>query len=59
LGLQRGMLIANPIPKQYALDASSIEHIIDQASKEADDRGIGGKDLTPFTATGAGVKRWQ
>lgn len=48
LGLTTGMLVANPIPAADALDAGEIGRTIDAALAEADARGVGGKDVTPF-----------
>ncbi len=48
LGLTGGMLVVNPIPAEFSMDADEIEAIIQQSVDEADERGIGGKDLTPF-----------
>ena len=48
LGIQGGLLIANPIPAEFALDTSTIDSIIEQANKEAHEQGISGKDITPF-----------
>lgn len=48
LKLAGGMVIANPIPKEHALEKSFIDTIIDEAVKEADEKGIKGKDSTPF-----------
>ncbi|MFP3916519.1 pseudouridine-5'-phosphate glycosidase [Lysinibacillus telephonicus] len=48
LGLQGGAVIANPIPEEDALDANFINGIIEQALKEADEKGIQGKEVTPF-----------
>ena len=48
LGLEGGVLIANPIPEEYALDFDYMESVIDRALAEADDLGIRGKDITPF-----------
>ncbi|MEZ4508804.1 MAG: pseudouridine-5'-phosphate glycosidase [Eubacteriales bacterium] len=48
LGLEGGVLIANPIPEEYALDFDYMESVIDQALAEADDLGVRGKDITPF-----------
>lgn len=48
LGLEGGVLIGNPIPEEYALDFDYMEGIIDQALQEADQKGIRGKDITPF-----------
>ena len=48
LGLGGGVLIANPIPDQYAMDPVRMNAVIDQALQEADRRHIHGKDITPF-----------
>ncbi|WP_421662866.1 pseudouridine-5'-phosphate glycosidase [Lysinibacillus telephonicus] len=48
LGLQGGAVIANPILEEDALDANFINGIIEQALKEADEKGIQGKEVTPF-----------
>lgn len=48
LGLNGGMVIANPIPEKFALDFSTMETHIEQASAEASGRGIKGKELTPY-----------
>ncbi|MFW6228242.1 MAG: pseudouridine-5'-phosphate glycosidase, partial [Alkalispirochaeta sp.] len=43
-----GALIANPIPPEDAIAYGEIEGIIERAVAEAEERGIRGKDLTPF-----------
>ena len=43
-----GLLIANPIPEAYALDASQIETRIEEAVREAKAQGVKQKDVTPF-----------
>jgi pseudouridine-5'-phosphate glycosidase len=43
-----GILIANPIPEADALDPAFIDGTIAAAVAEADKRGIGRKELTPF-----------
>jgi pseudouridine-5'-phosphate glycosidase len=43
-----GILVANPIPEAYALEAASIESLIQQAVEEASTQGIQGYALTPF-----------
>lgn len=43
-----GVLIANPIPEADALDNAFIDESITQAVAEADQMGIGRKELTPF-----------
>ncbi|RMC95069.1 pseudouridine-5'-phosphate glycosidase [Aquitalea palustris] len=48
LQLQGGMVVANPIPAQYALSSASIDAAIEQALAEASTQGIGGKESTPF-----------
>lgn len=48
LGLKGGMVIANPIEEQYQMDYDTITAAIDKAIKEADEKGIKGKDSTPF-----------
>ena len=48
MGLQGGMLIANPIPDEYAMDEAYINENIQKALVEADELGITGKNITPF-----------
>ena len=48
LGLAGGVVIANPIPAQYALDQASMEQVIEQAVREAAEQEITGKQLTPY-----------
>ncbi len=48
LGLQGGILVANPIPEEYSMDPEIINRAIDQAVREAEEQGIHGKESTPF-----------
>lgn len=48
LGLEGGMVVANPIEEQYQMDYDTINHAIDKALKEATEKGIKGKETTPF-----------
>jgi len=48
LGLQSGMLVTNPIPEEFSMDPDVINKAIDDAVREANDRGIHGKEITPF-----------
>lgn len=48
LGLKGGMLVTNPIPEEYSMDKAVIDAAIDQAIKEASEKGIKGKEATPF-----------
>jgi pseudouridylate synthase len=47
-GLQSAVLVANPIPKGDAIPKSQMEPHIKPAVQEAHDRGIHGKEVTPF-----------
>ena len=48
MGLQGGMVIANPIPDAFAMPRALIDGAIEQALQEASAQGIGGKESTPF-----------
>jgi len=48
LGLEGGMVIANPIPVEFAMDDEVINTAIENALKEAKELGISGKDTTPY-----------
>ena len=48
LGLDGGVLITNPIPEDQSMDPDFINGYIDQAIKEMDEKGIKGKECTPF-----------
>ena len=40
--------MTNPIPREYSMDAKVIGEAIDKAVQEADEKGVKGKDITPF-----------
>ncbi len=48
LGMKGGMLVTNPIPEEYSMDAAYINKCIDEAVEEAKEKGIKGKETTPF-----------
>ena len=48
MGLEGGMLVTNPIPEEYSMDMEVIGEAIDKAVKEAEEKGVKGKDITPF-----------
>lgn len=48
MNLSGGMVVANPVPEQHAFDAAEIDAVINEALNETADRGITGKDTTPF-----------
>jgi pseudouridine-5'-phosphate glycosidase len=48
LGFHTGTLVATPIPEKDELPADIAEAAIAHALKEAEDRGVRGKEVTPF-----------
>jgi pseudouridylate synthase len=48
LHLKGGVVIANPIPEEFAMDENSINVVIDTALKQANEQHITGKDVTPY-----------
>lgn len=48
LGLNGGVLVANPIPDAYAMDPVRMNKVIDEAVAEAERQHIHGKNITPF-----------
>ena len=48
LGFPGGMLVTNPIPEAYAMPLETIHAAIDQAIGECNEKGIHGKETTPF-----------
>lgn len=48
LGLNGGLIIANPIPNEYSMDKKYIDSVIEQALKDAEVDDIRGKDITPY-----------
>ncbi len=48
LGLKGGMVIANPIPKEFEMDKDYISAVIDEAVESAEKEGVKGKGITPY-----------
>ncbi len=48
LGMKGGMLVTNPIPEEYAMPLETINAAIEQALRECTEKGIHGKETTPF-----------
>ena len=48
LGFEGGMLVTNPIPEAFSMDPAVINKAIDDALSEAKEKGIHGKETTPF-----------
>ena len=43
-----GMVIANPIPEEEAMDADAIRRAIEEALTKANEEGVTGKEVTPY-----------
>ncbi len=48
LGLVGGLLIANPLPEEDALDQKLLRNVVEEALEEARKKQVLGKDITPF-----------
>ena len=48
MGMKSGMLVANPIPEEFAMPRATIDAAIEQAVAESVEKGIHGKETTPF-----------
>jgi len=48
LGLDGGVVIANPIPAEHAIERSTLDGWIYAALEDAADAGVHGRDVTPF-----------
>lgn len=48
LNLKGGVVVANPIPEEFQMDYDTITNAINNALKELDEKGIKGKESTPF-----------
>ncbi len=48
LNLKGGMLVTNPIPEEYSMDATVINKAIDEAMQQCRANGVHGKETTPF-----------
>lgn len=47
-GLEGGLLVTVPVPPEAEMPREACEAAIEQAVKEADEKGIRGKDITPY-----------
>lgn len=47
-GLQSAVLVVNPVPQAEAVPRSEMEPVIEKAVREAHEKGIRGKEVTPF-----------
>ena len=48
LKLRGGMIIANPVPEEYALSMEYMNEMIEEAVRAAEKKGVKGKKLTPY-----------
>jgi len=48
LELGGGMIIANPVPEEYALSMEYMNEVIEEAVRAAEKEGVKGKKLTPY-----------
>lgn len=48
LDLKGGVVVANPIPEEFQMDYDKITNAIESAVVEAEEKGIKGKESTPF-----------
>jgi pseudouridine-5'-phosphate glycosidase len=48
LGLEGGVVVANPVPPESAMPKEEIDRITEQALLEAGQQGVSGKAITPF-----------
>jgi pseudouridine-5'-phosphate glycosidase len=48
LGIDGAVLVTNPVPQKHAMARDEIDGLIEEAISEMNDRGITGKETTPF-----------
>ncbi len=48
IGINGGAVIGNPVPEEFALNKEYMNEIISNALRQADEKGIKGKNITPF-----------
>ncbi len=48
LGLNGGVVVANPVPEAHAMPKAEIDAMTEQALREVDEQGVSGKAVTPF-----------
>jgi pseudouridine-5'-phosphate glycosidase len=46
-----GTVLANPVPEEWSLPKEEMDRIIDRAVADAEERGVHGKELTPYLLT--------
>jgi pseudouridine-5'-phosphate glycosidase len=48
LGIERALLVTVPVPEEFEVPLEKVETILNAAMREAEDRSIKGRELTPF-----------
>lgn len=48
MGIQGAMLVANPIPVEHGMERVTIDAAIEAAVADAEEKGIAGKEISPF-----------
>jgi len=48
LGLDGGLVVANPIPPEHAMPREEIDEVIEDALREASTQNVKGKEVTPY-----------
>lgn len=48
LGLEQGLLVANPVPREHEIPRETMEEYLGTALAELDQAGVTGKQVTPF-----------
>ena len=48
LGMESGVVVANPVPEEHEADGRQLDRLTRQALAEAGERGVTGKDVTPY-----------
>jgi len=48
LGIEGGVLIANPVPEEHEIPPTEMNQLIDQAINDAEAAGVRGKEVTPW-----------
>ena len=48
MGLNNAILVTVPVPEKFAMSGSEVEKILAEALRSANEKRVGGKELTPF-----------
>ena len=48
LGIERALLVTVPVPEEFEIPASDLDRTLQAALRDAEAKGVGGRELTPF-----------